>query len=175
MQTLGKIGNNIGGSLGNIISRKIVRFLGKQILKAMYILRLAFWKARVCKMGKVNYIGKYVVMHNPENIILGENISIADFVHIRGGGGVEIGNNTMLAARTCISSETHDKNAEIYQNSLIQKKVTIGNNVWTGIGAIILAGVTIGDGAIVGAGAVVTTDVEPNSIVLGIPAKPLKD
>ena len=38
----------------------------------------------------------------------------------------------------------------------------------------VLAGVTIGDGAVVAAGAVVTKDVEPNTVVGGIPAKPIK-
>ena len=50
----------------------------------------------------------------------------------------------------------------------------IGNDVWIGCGAIILSGVTIGDGAIIGAGAVVTKDVEPYTIVAGVPAKVLK-
>ena len=50
----------------------------------------------------------------------------------------------------------------------------IGNDVWIGYGAMIMAGVTIGDGAIVAAGAVVTKDVPPYSIVGGIPAKFIK-
>lgn len=49
--------------------------------------------------------------------------------------------------------------------------VVIGNDVWIGYGAILLAGVTIGDGAIIGAGAVVTKDVPAYSIIGGVPAK----
>ena len=52
--------------------------------------------------------------------------------------------------------------------------ITIGNDVWIGYEAIILAGVTIGDGAIIGARAVVTKDVAPYTIVGGIPAKMIK-
>lgn len=52
--------------------------------------------------------------------------------------------------------------------------VTIGNDVWIGHGAVIMPGVTIGDGAIVGSSAVVTKDVEPYTIVAGVPAKPIK-
>lgn len=52
--------------------------------------------------------------------------------------------------------------------------VVIGNDVWIGQGAKILNGVTIGDGAIVAAGAVVVKDVEPYTIVGGVPAKPIK-
>lgn len=49
--------------------------------------------------------------------------------------------------------------------------IHIGNDVWIGENAIIFDGVTIGDGAIVGAGSIVMSNVEPYSIVTGIPAK----
>lgn len=50
-------------------------------------------------------------------------------------------------------------------------QTTVENNVWIGASAIILDGLTIGEGAIVAAGAVVIEDVEPYSIVGGVPAK----
>lgn len=56
----------------------------------------------------------------------------------------------------------------------IRERVTIGNDVWIGARASIMGGVTIGDGAIVALGAVVTRDVEPYSIVGGVPAKPIR-
>jgi len=52
--------------------------------------------------------------------------------------------------------------------------IHIGKNVWIGANATVLAGVTIGDGAVVAAGAVVTKDVQPNTIVGGVPAKFIK-
>ncbi len=53
--------------------------------------------------------------------------------------------------------------------------VTIGNNVWIGMGAIILKGVTIGNNSVVGAGAVVSKSVPPNTVVAGNPAVPVKE
>ncbi|BAQ25089.1 CatB-related O-acetyltransferase [Streptococcus troglodytae] len=50
----------------------------------------------------------------------------------------------------------------------------IGNDVWIGTDAIIMPGITVGDGAIIGARSVVTKDVEPYTIVGGIPAKTIK-
>lgn len=52
--------------------------------------------------------------------------------------------------------------------------IIVGNDVWIGYDAVIMAGVTIGDGAIIGARAVVTKDVEPYSIVAGVPAREIR-
>ena len=52
--------------------------------------------------------------------------------------------------------------------------IVIGNDVWIGYEAVIMAGVTIVDGAIIGARAVVTKDVPPYTVAGGIPAKPIK-
>ncbi len=52
--------------------------------------------------------------------------------------------------------------------------IVIGNDVWIGYEAVILAGVTVGDGAVIGASAMVTKDVPPYTIVGGVPAKPIR-
>jgi len=52
--------------------------------------------------------------------------------------------------------------------------IVIGNDVWIGYEAVVMSGVQIGNGAIIGTRAVVTKDVEPYTIVGGVPAKPIK-
>ena len=69
-----------------------------------------------------------------------------------------------LPADTASIAETWDRRGDI----------VVGNDVWIGYEAIILAGVTIGDGAIIGSRAVVTKDVPPYTIVGGLPAKPIR-
>ena len=80
----------------------------------------------------------------------------------------EIGHNVVLA------TINHDLDPTKRQ-SMSYAPIHIGKNVWIGANATVLAGVTIGDGAVVAAGAVVTKDVEPNTIVGGIPAKALQE
>ena len=53
-------------------------------------------------------------------------------------------------------------------------KTVVGSDVWIGYEAVILSGVHIGDGAIIGTRTVVTKDVEPYTIVGGVPAKPIR-
>lgn len=110
-----------------------------------------------------------------DKVKIGQQVSIGAFVHIWGQGGVEIGDYTLIASHVAITSLTHDTSARLFTESLIAKPVIIGKNVWIGSHAIILPGVRVGDGAIVGAGAVVTKDVATDSIVVGVPAKFLKN
>lgn len=58
-----------------------------------------------------------------------------------------------------------------YEND---KPVRIGDNVWIGMGSIILKGVDIGDNSIIGAGSVVTRDIPANCVACGSPAKVVK-
>ena len=70
-----------------------------------------------------------------------------------------------------------DKQKYVEDNYTDDKRktfVTIGNDVWIGDNVLILPGIHIGDGAVIGAGAVVTKDVEPYSVVAGVPAKVLR-
>ena len=71
--------------------------------------------------------------------------------------------------------QSHNKRSPGYDRFIEDKYAcVIGNDVYIGTNAIILAGVTIGDGAVVGAGAVVTKDVPPYAVVAGNPAKIIK-
>ncbi|MHA1212533.1 MAG: CatB-related O-acetyltransferase, partial [Candidatus Heimdallarchaeota archaeon] len=97
-------------------------------------------------------------------------------------GPVKIGRYCAIARKALFQGRNHYGNwaglqTRFYDNLLDSKlpyikkgEIEIGNAVWIGTQAIILAGVTIGDGAIIGAGSVVTKNVEPYSITVGNPA-----
>lgn len=66
----------------------------------------------------------------------------------------------------------HPENGD--QDATSKGGVTIGHDVWVGARAMIMSGVTIGNGAVIGAGAVVTKDVAPYVVMVGNPAKAVK-
>ena len=68
-------------------------------------------------------------------------------------------------------AETDD---ELFFQRRAEQTAYIGHDTWIGHGAIIMPGVIIGNGAVVGSGAVVTKDVDLYTVVVGVPAKPIK-
>lgn len=85
-----------------------------------------------------------------------------------------IGNYVRIAAHTVIVATQHifeRIDIPICHQGVEGKGITIEDDVWIGANCTVLGGVTIGKGTIVAAGAVVTKDVEPYSIVAGVPAK----
>ena len=132
------------------------------------------WKCRLKDLGADSEIYSNVIIHSPEMVSIGKNCAVAEFVHMWGSGGIEIGKNVLIASHSIIFSVSHDINANIYRNSNIRKKVIIGDNVWIGARVIIMMGVEIGEGSIVGAGSIVTKNIEPYSVVVGAPAKRIK-
>jgi len=138
------------------------------------IIRTAYWKRRLAHMGSRCSLRKSVVILSPECVSLADDVSIGEYVHIYGSGGVTIGSRTMIGSLTSITTATHDYNAKIIYFTSVKRPIIIGEDVWIGTKAVILPGVTIGDGAVVGAGAVVTKDVLPLAIVMGVPARVVK-
>ncbi len=122
--------------------------------------------------GERVFISPRCVIWPEERLRVGDDVTIHSFTHIFAGGGVTIGDDTMISALCSITSSTHPKTASPrHAAPLVERPVTIGRNVWLGTGAIVMPGVTVGDGAIVGAGAVVTRDVPPGGVVVGNPAR----
>lgn len=120
------------------------------------------------KMGKYSYCGNYTTIVNTD---IGSYCSIASYCAV--GGGTHpieyVSTSPVFYAGRNIFRH-HISNLD-YSNDV---KVIIGNDVWIGEAVFISPGVKIGDGAIVGAHSVVTKDVEPYSIVAGVPAKHLR-
>ena len=107
-----------------------------------------------------------VCIDGAENVEVGNNVAIAPFVHMWGGGGIKIGNGVMIGAHTAITSQGHDHTKECLYGTRTQNPVVIEDGAMIGTHCIILPGVTIGKGAVVGAGSVITANVKPQTIVV---------
>ncbi|OQW32159.1 MAG: hypothetical protein A4E20_03300 [Nitrospira sp. SG-bin2] len=108
---------------------------------------------------------------------IGNNCTIQYGCLLYGVGGLEIGNNTRIAAYTVITPMNHiysDLGTPIWKQGETAIGIKIGSDVWIGCGAKVLDGVTIGDGAVVGAGSVVTKSIPPYSVAAGVPARVIK-
>lgn len=126
-----------------------------------------------CTLNKVN-LGKYSYIAKNVHIT---DAQIGAFCSIGGGSSIGGGVHPIRMVSTSPvflsgkSAVGNKKFAEINYNP--SERVIIGNDVWIGESTYIKSGIKIGDGAIIGASAVVTKDVEPYSVVAGVPAKEL--
>lgn len=107
------------------------------------------------------------------NTHLGEGVFINAGCRFQDQGGIYIGDRALIGHNAVIATLNHNMDPAKRAN-LLPAPVRIGNDVWLGSNVTVLPGVTIGDGAVVAAGAVVTKDVEPNTVVGGVPAKVIK-
>lgn len=140
-------------------------------------LRFALLRSLAASCGELVDVREDVFLAGYGALHIGDRVSIHPFAYIDATGGLVIGNDVSIAhAVTIMTTEHCFDNFEmpIRDQPVTPGPVSVGNNVWIGAGARILAGVTLGSGSIVAAGAVVTNDVEPNSIVAGVPARVIR-
>lgn len=136
----------------------------------------AFGNLYGCEIGDNSKIACFVEVQ--EGVKIGKNCKVEPFVYIP--TGVTIEDNVFVGARACFTNDKRPrattregelKTGEDWEllKTLVKKGASIG------AGAVILPGLTIGENAVVGAGAVVTKDVPPGKIVVGNPARVIRD
>lgn len=126
----------------------------------------------------IGRMGKNVVITAPFWCDHGYNISIGDDFYsnhnlvITDGAKVTFGDHVFIAPNCCFTTAEHAIDAEQRNRGLeVAKPIQIGNNVWIGAGATILAGVTIGDNTVIGAGSLVKRTFPPTWWQWAFPAR----
>ncbi len=120
-------------------------------------------------VGPVSF-GPRPIIRDGFRLKLGRYVAIGANATISCYTWVTIGDDFLAADDLTINSGGH----EIWNLVPCNRPVTIGSRVWCGTRVTICAGVTIGDDAVIGAGAVVVRSVEPNTVVAGVPARPVR-
>ena len=164
---------------------KLATIFSFRFWKQLYHLFTSFLVGNVWSQTKLGQIGKGVDINPtvrfgnyPENIFLGQNISIGYGTHIYAGPNskVTIGDNTMIGPYVFITTEAFSESKDNPEgvHSGHSGDVEIGINVRIGAHSNILPGVRIGADSSTGAASVVTKNVSSNSVVVGNPAKRIK-
>lgn len=124
-------------------------------------------------IGADSYIAAHVYLTG--EVQLGDHTSLNPYAVVRGpvrlGSGVRVGAHASLVG----FNHSADPDSPVHQQPIVAKGITVGDDVWIGSNAIILDGVTVGDHSIIGAGAVVTKDVTAWSVMVGNPARRIRD
>jgi acetyltransferase-like isoleucine patch superfamily enzyme len=132
------------------------------------------------RIGSNVYIGHYAILrgYHRNELVIGDDTWIGQLCYINSAGGVKIGSRVGIGPGVKIMSSQHGEEGRgvpVLLCDLEFAKVTIEDDCDIGMGSIILPGRTVGRGSIVGAGSVVTRDVEPYTVVAGVPARKISE
>lgn len=127
------------------------------------------------------YRGAYISIWSDQKIYIGKNTAIGASSFINSRCGMHIGNNVLIGHETILMD--YDGHPVFHKDKPVlddtyggdAKPIRIEDDVWIAFRAIILKGVTIGRGSIVAANSCVTSDVPPNTLVAGNPARIVKE
>lgn len=131
--------------------------------------RRLIYRAFGMRIGPGSHIYMGAEIRGAHRITIGTGTSIGHSAILDGRGWLSIGNNVNVSTGVWIWTRSHDVASPDFAGT--RAPVVIEDYVWLSCRVTVLQGVTVGEGAVVAAGAVVTRDVEPYSVVAGVPAR----
>lgn len=131
-------------------------------------------------LGANVYVGHQTILkgYYKNQLIIGDETWIGQQCFLHAGGGIEIGSRVGIGPGVKVLTSAHGevgRQTPIFNAPVEFKRVVIEDDADIGVGAILLPGVTVGRGAQIGAGSVVTQDVPAYHVVVGSPARFLRE
>ncbi len=150
-------------------------------------------RARGHTVGRDCVVSRLAAVH-PDRLSLGDRTTVAAHAHLSGDlvlgadctvnvstvvrGTVRLGDAVRIGGQTSLLGFDHttaDLTEPIFRQPLSSRGITVGDDVWIGSHVVVLDGISIGSHAVVGAGSVVTRDVPDWAVVVGNPARVVRD
>ena len=169
---------------------KLVKYLLRDVIPFWFFRLITDWlpechhtqrlRGIICRVlfhscGKGLRMGSHVTVTYPSRVRLGRNVLLVSTTWIDSGGGVDIGDEVLVAPGCVITSTSHSfAGGSASRGALLMAPTKIGRGVWLAAHVVVSAGVVIGDGVLVGANAVVTRNLPENVIAGGVPARVIR-
>lgn len=126
--------------------------------------------------------GEDIIIEPPFFVDYGSNMRVGKAFYanhnlvVLDGAPVTFGDHVFIGPNCCFSTAGHPLDPAQRNAGLeYAKPITVGNNVWIGMGVQVLPGVTIGDNVVIGAGSVVTKDIPSGMLAVGVPCRTVRE
>lgn len=160
-----------------IFSYEWYKVWGKRILNlpglVCILYRIFRLTAKGAEIGHLSVVGKLELNGKADNLTLGRECVIGNRVHLALHEKIKLGNNVVINDGCVLLTASHDVNSPDWQQ--VKAPIIIEDYAWIATNSIILPGVIIGRAAVVGAGAVVTKNIPAYQVVVGNPARIVKE
>lgn len=166
--------NVLARSLYNLIKfftiRHILPDFASEVVER---LRTSLLRASGARIGLQSLIRHSVMVKVPANLMIGENVKIAEGARLYNFSKVVIGDNVEIGPELHVYTNEHiisNSQMPLAKQGSFTRQVKIGKDCYLGARVTILSGVTITDRCVIGAGSVVTGDLEQSGVYCGSPA-----
>jgi maltose O-acetyltransferase len=137
--------------------------------------RIALLERLGAVVGPGSYLRAGLRVSRPRALVLGTEVFCNAECLLEATGGIELGDRVSLGRRCSLVTTEHVIGpAHRRAGEPRPAPIRVGDGSWLGAGVLVLPGVTIGSGVVVGAGSVVASDLEADTLYLGVPARPVR-
>jgi maltose O-acetyltransferase len=145
---------------------------------AGFIVRYISFRCLAKSIKGFCWIQSRVTIVHTSRLSVGRFFGVNSGTYINAIGGISIGDYVLIGSNVTISSGRHpieDSDPPIFARETIPLPITIEDDVWIGAGAVIMPGITLRKGTVVGANSVVTKDTAEYAVVVGAPARHIRN